>query len=450
MPPDLQPQDSTIRRTGEGKLSEGNGAVKKWVRSPRAQPRDASGRRAPLQRAPGPVDHPATRQHGQGRDRTRHRPQPANHFDHCQCADPRWPVATRGAFARPRRPTARALFAQSGRRISPSASRLAAAAPNWCSSISSARSASGPTNPMTLPSRPFILSFLERGIEIAVNALLSPAERQRLVGVGIAAPFEMWNWQQETGAPPETVNALARNRHQGRSRSARRRCRSTITTMPLQPALRSSCSAIPDTAWISCTCSSAPSSAEAWCSTAACFPAERAMPARSVLCPSRCLDGGKLRYDQMLRHVSILSLAERITASGGDPHGPVAEPRGLEPFRRAARRLDRRRRQGAGHVTVISATSVIDFESIIIDGGFPAAVRDDIVSRTILAMQDFDQTRSCAHRDCRRHHRPVGPGHRWRLPAAAGQFRPGSGGSVQGDAIARVMAANRLKRGATP
>ncbi|NTF85969.1 ROK family transcriptional regulator [Agrobacterium rhizogenes] len=45
-----------------------------------------------------------------------------------------------------------------------------------------------------------ILSFVTSGIQ-ELESRLSTEERGRLAGLGIAAPFELWNWAEEVGAP---------------------------------------------------------------------------------------------------------------------------------------------------------------------------------------------------------------------------------------------------------
>ncbi|HEX8048952.1 ROK family transcriptional regulator [Rhizobium sp.] len=45
-----------------------------------------------------------------------------------------------------------------------------------------------------------ILSFVTSGIQ-ELESRLSAGERDRLAGLGIAAPFELWNWAEEVGAP---------------------------------------------------------------------------------------------------------------------------------------------------------------------------------------------------------------------------------------------------------
>jgi predicted NBD/HSP70 family sugar kinase len=54
-----------------------------------------------------------------------------------------------------------------------------------------------------------IITFAKDGIAL-LSAKLEPEERKRLSGVGIATPFELWNWSRQTGAP---VNDMAQWRN---------------------------------------------------------------------------------------------------------------------------------------------------------------------------------------------------------------------------------------------
>jgi predicted NBD/HSP70 family sugar kinase len=49
-----------------------------------------------------------------------------------------------------------------------------------------------------------ILSFVTHGIR-ELEGKLSERERSRIAGLGIAAPFELWNWADEVGAPEGTM-----------------------------------------------------------------------------------------------------------------------------------------------------------------------------------------------------------------------------------------------------
>ncbi|PDT14674.1 sugar kinase [Rhizobium sp. J15] len=46
-----------------------------------------------------------------------------------------------------------------------------------------------------------ILAFVTAGIE-EIESRLDDKQRSRIAGLGIAAPFELWNWAEEVGAPP--------------------------------------------------------------------------------------------------------------------------------------------------------------------------------------------------------------------------------------------------------
>ena len=51
-----------------------------------------------------------------------------------------------------------------------------------------------------------VVNFISTGVA-ALIADLSPAQRQKISGLGVAAPFELWNWEQETGAPHAVLEA---------------------------------------------------------------------------------------------------------------------------------------------------------------------------------------------------------------------------------------------------
>jgi predicted NBD/HSP70 family sugar kinase len=53
------------------------------------------------------------------------------------------------------------------------------------------------------PSPESILSFLQTGLEALTNEMPTQHQR-RLCGIGIAAPYELWNWHQLVGAPEAT------------------------------------------------------------------------------------------------------------------------------------------------------------------------------------------------------------------------------------------------------
>ncbi len=55
--------------------------------------------------------------------------------------------------------------------------------------------------PMPAPLLDFIVDGIAR-----IEARLTVSERERIAGVGIAAPFELWSWAEETGAPSQDMD----------------------------------------------------------------------------------------------------------------------------------------------------------------------------------------------------------------------------------------------------
>ena len=115
--------------------------------------------------------------------------------------------------------------------------------------------------PIPSPARPPRLRHARH--RRAHQAASAPAQPPRITGIGIAAPFELWNWEEQIGAPRAVLERggastspaeIGRHLSAGRSISA--------TTRP-PPAAPSSSSAIPATTSTSSISSSARSSAAA-------------------------------------------------------------------------------------------------------------------------------------------------------------------------------------------
>jgi predicted NBD/HSP70 family sugar kinase len=51
-----------------------------------------------------------------------------------------------------------------------------------------------------------VFGFLRQGLE-TFTAGLTPAERERIAGIGIAKPFEIWDWHEAIGAPRGSLDA---------------------------------------------------------------------------------------------------------------------------------------------------------------------------------------------------------------------------------------------------
>jgi len=60
--------------------------------------------------------------------------------------------------------------------------------------------------PYTFPSPAEMMGFVTTGVDELVSGL-APEQRARISGMGIAAPFELWNWAEDVGAPADVLMA---------------------------------------------------------------------------------------------------------------------------------------------------------------------------------------------------------------------------------------------------
>ena len=51
-----------------------------------------------------------------------------------------------------------------------------------------------------------ILDFVQSSLP-SLSSSLSTPQKRRIAGLGVAAPFQLWNWEAEIGAPPGAMNA---------------------------------------------------------------------------------------------------------------------------------------------------------------------------------------------------------------------------------------------------
>jgi predicted NBD/HSP70 family sugar kinase len=83
-------------------------------------------------------------------------------------------------------------------------------------------------------------------------------------------------------------------------------------------------------------------------------------------------------------------LERRIAAAGGDPRPVWESPDDWSAIEPAVGEWIEEISGGLAQMA-ISATSVIDFEAIVVDGAFPPSVRKRIVARVNEKVQSFDR-----------------------------------------------------------
>ncbi|MBB5575098.1 MULTISPECIES: ROK family transcriptional regulator [Rhizobium] len=229
-----------------------------------------------------------------------------------------------------------------------------------------------------------IMSFVTSGIQ-ELEARLSSEERRRLAGVGIAAPFELWNWAEEVGAPDGAMEAW-----RGFDLQAEIAARVPYLVY-LQNDATSACGAelvfgvgprYPDFVYLfigSFLGGGIVLNSSIFVGRTGTAGALGPLPVRGR--------NGETR--QLLDIASIYVLENYLRQAGFDPRPlwysadnwiDFGEP--LETWiQDTAKALAQ---------AIVAAASIIDFSAAIIDGGFPDWVRERVVRATIKAASDLD------------------------------------------------------------
>ncbi|KKC37436.1 ROK family transcriptional regulator [Devosia epidermidihirudinis] len=238
--------------------------------------------------------------------------------------------------------------------------------------------------PHPYPTPDTILALAQRGIDELAGAL-SAEDRARIAGFGVASPFELWNWKTQFAAPPEVLEAWRVTD-----------IRKSIADLCQWPVY------FHNDGTAACAAELVLGTAEhgedflyvflgsfiggGVVLNGHLFPGRTGYGGAIGPLPVPTADGG---YQQILRSASIYVLAERLVAAGTDPSvlwndpsdwGDLGEPLDLW-IEEAARSLA---------VAILSAVSIIDFRTIVIDGAFPPNVRQRLVEASRQSVTTFD------------------------------------------------------------
>jgi predicted NBD/HSP70 family sugar kinase len=238
--------------------------------------------------------------------------------------------------------------------------------------------------PHPYPTPDIMVDLARRGIaELTTN--LTEAERDRIAGFGIAAPFELWNWESQIGAPPEVLEAW---RHAD--------MRSAIAAICPWPVY------LHNDGTAACAAELVLGTAEHGEDFLYVFLGSfvgGGVVLNSHLFPGRTGYGGALApmpiatpgagFQQLLRSASIYVLAETLSAAGKDPSILWRDP---SDWGEIGPEITQWIEDAAGSLAVVavSAVSIIDFGAIVIDGAFPPSVRQELVAATQRAVAGFD------------------------------------------------------------
>jgi predicted NBD/HSP70 family sugar kinase len=230
------------------------------------------------------------------------------------------------------------------------------------------------------------LDFVREGLA-ALQRELKPAQRKRISGLGIATPFELWNWEKEIGAPRDVLQIWRRFDLLGEV--------AKLSGGPVQL----------------CNDATAACAAELSFGIGSRYRDFVYFFIGSFIGGGIVLNGmlyqgrtgnagalgsmpvtgeGPLGVLQLIRSASLYRLEQMISNRGRDPSVLWKSP---QDWGDIGQPLDAWIRESSIHLAqaIVASVSLIDFEAAIIDVACPPDVRTRLVERTKVQVAQLDQ-----------------------------------------------------------
>jgi len=238
------------------------------------------------------------------------------------------------------------------------------------------------TYPYPMPQE--IMAFVSEGIA-SLEAQMEPGQKNRVAGIGIAAPFELWSWAEEVGAPEGAMDAWRDFDLQARVAD------SVSYPVYMQNDATSACGAelvfgvgqnYPDFIYFFI----GSFIGGGIVLNASIFVGRTGTAGAIAPLPVRSPDG---QTKQLMEIASIFVLENLLRAHGIDPQPlwysaddwiDFGEP--LEIWIQDTAMVLAQ--------AIVAAASIIDFSAAVIDGGFPPWVRARLVTATLSAAERLD------------------------------------------------------------
>ncbi len=229
-----------------------------------------------------------------------------------------------------------------------------------------------------------ILDFVVAGLA-ELEAQIDPVQRERVAGIGIATPFELWNWAPQVGAPEHAMDVWRNFDLHGELQA----------TVPypvyLQNDATSACGAelvfglgsnYPDFVYFyigSFIGGGIVLNSSVFTGRTGTAGAIGPLPVRDKMGDTR----------QLLEIASIFVLENLLKENGIDPKPLWYSANEWMDF---GAPLETWIQDAAGALAqaIVAAASIIDFSAAVIDGGFPPQVRARLVSATLVALGRMD------------------------------------------------------------
>jgi predicted NBD/HSP70 family sugar kinase len=235
------------------------------------------------------------------------------------------------------------------------------------------------------PQPAFIVDFIAAGIRRITEGI----PPRRIAGVGVATPFEMWNWEEEVDAPPGAMQVWR------------------------EVDIKAAVEAVSDWPVHVCNDATAACAAElvvgnggrfldflyvfvGWFAgggvvlNGSLFPGRTGYAGAIGPLPVQVPGPGPRRFRQLIHTASIYTLERRLVAGGADPRRPWTDPddwsaeeEAVAPWVETV--------AGDLAMAMVAAEAIIDFEAMVVDGAFPPAIRRRLVERIRARLEDFDR-----------------------------------------------------------
>lgn len=226
-----------------------------------------------------------------------------------------------------------------------------------------------------------VFGFLEDGLQQCLDGLV-PDQVARVCGLGIAAPFDLWQWHDLVGAPAQAFAAWRDVDYTARV--------SAFTDLPVH---------VSNDATAACRAEHLFGRGKAYRDYAyvflgtfvgggvvldhAVFEGRTGNAGAFGSMPAGAAEG------QLIDTASIHVLERRIADAGGDPRQLWRTPEDWGPFEaQVGPWLEQTAMELAR--SCLAACSVIDFEAVILDGALPGAVRERLVGLVRVRLADLD------------------------------------------------------------
>lgn len=240
-------------------------------------------------------------------------------------------------------------------------------------------------SPHSYPTPEGTVDLAQRGIEELAGAL-SGEERNRIAGIGIAAPFEIWKWESQFGAPPDV-----------RERWRRTDLPSAVAKIsPWQVYFHNDATAACAAELVLGTGMRQENFLYIFIGSfigggvvinGHLLPGRTGYAGAIAPLPVPLPQGG---FNQLMKSGSIYVLAERLAEEGHDPGVLWRDP---DDWGELGEPVDGWIDTAGTSIGLacVSAASIIDFSHFVIDGACPRAVLNRLVARIRTAVDTFDR-----------------------------------------------------------